>query len=277
MADENAKVIETELVLKGPVSHKSGERKDGKGTWNIWKAQVEGGHIDGNPGLVSTFSDNAAKVLEEHAGKGTVLKFTLKSGAVYQNVVEWEVQKIVGDDAHLLYEPDQKKGQNKGGYRGGGGPPDWSMRDPAERAEERRSIEAQKTLEYAVRSAECAVQYDNTLESKDAIVDFIMETWEKYRTTVREAATTGLPAAVQRAGGNTREPSGQAELPSGKAAPPARSNGDVEQLLTNLEASFGSRSKVLVAYKKRYDKTPAVENMTTEELTSWIAELAVSA
>lgn len=204
-------------LLVVAVEEKSGTNAKGN-DWKLFKAAFKGTKNKG-----TTFSTEAAPVLTKLRDDKTEALFTLHLTNADYN--EYEIDKIMSEDGKtLLYEPKSRSG--KGGRGGGGGysnRPDWSYETAEERRETRLSIEAQKALEYAIRTLEAVIQYDEMTRG-DAVA-FVQETQAGYRELLRASVETGSGSASRSQGSGG--PKGSRSSGAGQSDPqPASSRSE---------------------------------------------------
>lgn len=304
MADKPTE--KTPPLVVANVSEVQKPRKDGKGDFHLWKCTVVNHPAD--RGSFNTFSDTCGGVLYELEKSKRPVVFELTPGNEFQGKTEYNIVKVFAEDGkEVLYEEEKKTRNTRGG-----GPPDWSMRTPEERAEERRSIEAQKALEYSIRTLEAVLPFTEGMNAEGA-VQFVENTHPRFTALIRTAAESRGADSGSRssgAGGQREHPQSQGQSALGRpgvnsapapsqvdgtaAAPSASADGEtqrsapapesaglpspesapVDSLLAVLDAKTGSRSKTVLAFKKHFGMPGTQENMTEERLDELVGDLS---
>lgn len=151
-----------------------------------------------------TFSSTAGEAFTSAVGK-TLKMLELEETKPYNDQKQYKPVMAILEDGSVLYDASKDQQAQRGGGGGGGrgGPPDWSMRTPEERAEERESIERQVSLKSAV---EVAVHSD-----KDFTASEIVSMAGEFATFIRPERSGSEPGASRRGKG----------VDGGEAIPPA--------------------------------------------------------
>jgi len=139
------------------------------------------------------------------------------TGRTFRNAPVMKIAKVVDKSGGVLYEPGGKGGRGKGGYSQR---PDWTYQDPAERQEERRSIEAQVAEKVAVDYYSALVQFSTDPET--ATLEGALRFAEAMATAVKDRIRKAASTATEKSGSGRRE-SGRSRRGSESASPEAAS------------------------------------------------------
>jgi hypothetical protein len=245
------------VVKPEPRLHKA---DDGKTT-----AFLECIFANGDEGSVAVFGANPDEIKRQLDGLkavvGQELAFKVVDGGQYKNTQRWRIRDF----------PGKPKQQREGGKEGGGynNRPDWAWLTPEERANERTSIEAQVAAKGGVDLAVAILtaQGPIKLQSQEALLTFVMDATEQIHLAIRKAA--GTPA-IPRTAGPPKE-RGPQETPAVHENGGATTSEEHDQLLEQAVELYGTKSKVLVAAKKKGSSARKTEEIDDTTLTALIA------